>query len=298
MIPSPFTKLTLIFSALFSLLIIGLIGGSSIINKQTRVVFCNVGQGDATYIRIKNRVDLLIDAGADQKILSCLGKYMPFYDRKIELAIISHPQKDHFGGFVNIIQRYQIEKLLLPAIDSADRSFTTLKNELLNKKTAVILTQAGDQILINNAKLQFYWPTNSFLTKNLINDKPRQISGKKLGASSLDANYFSLIFMFERSHFRVLFPGDAPASILNKFTEKDKLKTTILKIPHHGSKNGLSKKFLQLADPSVAVISVGKNNPHGHPSAEVLEMLQAMKIKIKRTDEEGDIVFKINSNVK
>jgi len=295
MISSPFTKLTLIFSALFSLLIIGLVSVSSVIDDRTKVVFCNVGQGDAAYIRIKNKVDILIDAGADQKILSCLGKYMPFYDRKIELVIISHPQKDHFGGFVNIIQRYQIEKLLLPAIDSSDRSFTALKNAVLNKKTAVILAQAGDHILINNVKLQFYWPTNSFLTKNLINDKPRQIAGKKLGASSLDANYFSLILMFEEGNFRVLFPGDAPASILNKFTEKDKLKTTILKIPHHGSKNGLSKKFLQLANPSVAVISVGKNNPFGHPALAVLETLQAMKIKIKRTDEEGDIVFKLNN---
>jgi competence protein ComEC len=68
---------------------------------------------------------------------------------------------------------------------------------------------------------------------------------------------------------------------------------TFIKVPHHGSKNGLTKKFLSLINPAIAVISVGKNNAYGHPAKEVLEMLKAQKVKIKRTDEEGNIVFKL-----
>ncbi|MEK7109611.1 MAG: MBL fold metallo-hydrolase, partial [Patescibacteria group bacterium] len=73
-------------------------------------------------------------------------------------------------------------------------------------------------------------------------------------------------------------------------------KVDILKIPHHGSKNGLTKKFLDLADPEVAVISVGKNNFYGHPSNKVLDMLKAKNTQIRRTDRDGDIVFKIPSS--
>ncbi|PIP63493.1 hypothetical protein COW97_02205 [Candidatus Roizmanbacteria bacterium CG22_combo_CG10-13_8_21_14_all_34_12] len=91
----------------------------------------------------------------------------------------------------------------------------------------------------------------------------------------------------------VLFTGDASPFVLGRLSHSTIGKVDILKVPHHGSKNGLTKKFLDLADPSTAVISVGKNNSYGHPSKEVLDMLKAKNIKIRRTDEEGDIVFKL-----
>jgi len=299
MIPSPFTKLTLFFSALFSLLVIGLIYVFSIVDDRTKVVFCDVGQGDAAYIRINNQTDILIDSGPDDKVLSCLGKHMPFYDRKIELAILSHPQKDHYGGFLQLIDRYQISRLIIPLVDNnADQQFIRLKQKLTTNKIPLSILKAGDLINMKNAKLFFFWPTKNFLNTSLVFDKPRLVNNVVLGASGLDSNYFSSVFSLQIDNFRLLFTGDAPGQVLNRLPEKNKLKTTVLKIPHHGSKNGLTKKFLLLADPTVTVINVGKNNSYGHPSKEVLDMLKAMNIKIRRTDLEGDIVFKINSNFK
>jgi len=296
MTPSPFTKIALFFSALFSLLVIGLIYMSSIISDQTKVVFCDVGQGDAAYVRLNNQTDILIDSGPDDRVLSCLGKYMPFYDRKIELAILSHPQKDHFGGFLQLIDRYQISLLVIPPVDnSADQQFINLKQKLTNNRIKLSILKAGDQISINSTKLFFFWPTKKFLDASLVFDKPRLVNNIILGASGLDSNYFSSILSFQIDDFRLLFTGDAPGQVLDRLPEKNKLKTTILKVPHHGSKNGLTKKFLQLADPAVAVINVGKNNTYGHPSKEVLDMLKAANVKIRRTDEEGNIVFKVKS---
>lgn len=278
-------------------------------DKKTKIVFCDVGQGDASYIRIKNQVDILVDAGPDKKVLTCLGKYMPFYDRKIELAILSHPQKDHFGGFLYLLDRYQIEKMLMSPLDNPSQSFNKLKKKLSQKKISLYFPKAGTKIKILNDSLNFYWPTEEFIAKNLLlppsylnNDRRQNEQNilKVLGASSLDDNNFSFVFSFEENNFRVIYTGDATPQVLNALdlslvtrSSDNDTKTTILKIPHHGSKNGLTKKFLQLANPRIAVISVGKNNSYGHPAKEILEMLQASKIKIKRTDEEGNIIFKL-----
>ncbi len=274
-------------------------------DKQTKIVFCDVGQGDASYIRVRNRVDVLIDAGPDRKVLSCLGKHMPFWDRQIEIAFISHPQKDHFGGFLFLLDRYQIEKILMPPIDNPSQSFKKLKEKIVDKKSKIYFPKAGTKItILNNNKIEFYWPTEKFITNHLISSpvKTRANFQNVLGSSTFDNNNFSLIFLFEENNsphdkFRVLFTGDATSQVLDELVSNKKHNdfpaTDILKVPHHGSKNGLTKNFLHLANPRVAVISVGKNNSYGHPAKKVLEMLKAQGIKIKRTDEEGDVVFKL-----
>ena len=95
-----------------------------------------------------------------------------------------------------------------------------------------------------------------------------------------------------------MFTGDASPFVLGRLSHGAIDKIDILKIPHHGSKNGLTKKFLDLADPSIAVISVGKNNSYGHPHQQILDMLKAKNIKIRRTDEEGVIIFRISADGK
>src|SRR3990167_4021962 len=110
----------------------------SYLNNETKVVFCDVGQGDATYIRIYNKVDILIDAGSDRKVLQCLGKYMPFFDKTIELAVLSHPQKDNFGGFEYILDRYEIMLFILNPINNSAISFHTLIKKLENKKVELV----------------------------------------------------------------------------------------------------------------------------------------------------------------
>ncbi len=278
-------------------------------DKKTKLVFCDVGQGDAAYIRVKNKIDVLVDAGPDRKVLSCLGKYMPFWDRKIELAIVSHPQKDHFGGFLYLLDRYQIEKMLISPVDNPSQSFKQLKEKISQKKIRIDFPKARTKINILNDRIDFYWPKEEFIAKNIIPAK-----AGILGVSTLDDNNFSLIFVFQEGYFRAFFTGDATPRVLNTLTESDdfekilrlprpggvaqddNVKIDIVKIPHHGSKNGLTKKFLQLANPTLAVISVGKNNSYGHPAKEVLDMLKAQGVKIKRTDDEGDIVFKLPLN--
>lgn len=271
---SPISKNDFIKALILSLSIIFSIIFYQINDRRTKIVFCDVGQGDAAYIRIKNKVDVLVDAGPDNKTLNCLGKYMPFWDRKIELAFLSHHDKDHYGGFSQVIDRYKIDRFLTIDYRFDNKTFQKLKKKIQTKKINYKNIFAEDKIKIFNDEFRIYWPSKDL--------------------KSYDSNDYSLVFIFQEKDFRLLFTGDASPFVMNSLSSQSITKVNILKIPHHGSKNGLTEKFLQLADPSVVVISVGKNNSYGHPAKETLELLRAYKVKIKRTDIEGDIIFKIN----
>ncbi len=290
MFQSAVSKRTLFFAFLFSICILGLLYLSQWIKPQV-VVFCDVGQGDGTYIRLKNNVDIVIDAGPDKKILECLGRYMPFYDRSIEYAFISHPQKDHLGGFLPILDYYTVKSFWLNPIYSDSKLFSKLIRTLRNKKIKTYHPLAGTTILIKDTSIRFYWPSEDFLRENSVIDHK---TDKEYKVTGVDLNNFSMIFTLKNLYFSGLFTGDASTEVLNRLLNQSEVKSKVLKIPHHGSKNGLSKKFLRLADPTYAVISAGKNNSYGHPSTEVLDMLKASNTQIKRTDLEGDVVFRLS----
>ena len=76
------------------------------------------------------------------------------------------------------------------------------------------------------------------------------------------------------------------------------LKSTVLKIPHHGSKTSSTEEFLKLVSPQISLIGVGKNNTFGHPNSEVLERITSMKSKVYRTDECGEITIIVNKKGK
>lgn len=271
MFESPVKIRDLILFSVISFTILLLIFLLSFFNDQTKIVFCDVGQGDAAYIRIKNKIDILIDAGPDKGVLTCLGKYMPFWDRKIELAFLSHPNSDHYNGYFFITDRYHIDKFI--TVDTSglivSKTYKKLLSKISDHDIPVLFKVASDQIKVEGEKFIFYWPPYGFRSPN--------------------DNDFSSVILFND----VLFTGDASPFVLGRLSHGAIKKINILKVPHHGSKNGLTKKFLELADPSMAVISVGKNNSYGHPSREVLDLFEAKNIKIRRTDKDGDIVFNL-----
>lgn len=278
MFESPVKIRDIIFFSFFSIVIIFSIFLASYFDGRTKIVFCNVGQGDAAYIRIDNKIDVLIDAGPDKSVLSCLGKYMPFWDREIELAFLSHPNNDHYNGYFFIADRYKIDKFITVDSPIFSKTYKKLLEIMAKKKIPVIYKIAGDKINAGNGQFTLYWPPKNF---NSAND-----------------NDFSQILLFRYNGFTALFTGDASPFIMGRLSHNSIPKIEVLKVPHHGSKNGLTKKFLDLADPSVAVISVGKNNSYGHPSSQVLDMLNAKNIKIRRTDTDGDVVLKVSKVIK
>ncbi len=286
----PFISLkTLVIFVCICLFLVGVLFIVQIRNTQTLIVFCDVGQGDGAYIRIRNKIDIVIDSGPDRKILDCLGRYMPFYDRKIEFAFLSHPQKDHYGGFEYLFQHYSIGTFFMNPIDnSTSSSFRQLKQLIEQKNIQVQTFYTGDSINLEDATITSLWPDKSFVKNNVGN-----------GIAKIDLNQFSQFLLFTEKNTSILFTGDfefnnspflQPLLHLAGVTWR----LEVLKIPHHGSKNGLTEKALQIINPQEAIISVGKNNSYGHPSKQTLDLIQKYNIGLRRTDKEGNVVFRLN----
>lgn len=248
---------------------------------QERVIFCDVGQGDGAMIMM-GATQIIIDGGQDNSLAGCVGKYMPYFDRKIEYLIISHPDADHFVGAIEILQRYFVEHVIVNGDESSSPEWREFE-KLSAGRTSV--ASASDDIKIGNGEIKFLSP-----------EKDRQYK---------DNNEKSLVFKFifplvakgevakpmGDESLSILFTGDLPETIeKNLVQEKVDLASDILKVGHHGSKTSSSENFLRAVHPRLATISVGAGNKYGHPNYIILKRLQNLGIKYLRTDESGDIV--------
>lgn len=241
------------------------------INDKLHIVACDVGQGDAILIQ-QSATQILIDGGPDRKVLDCLGRHMPFWDRQIELAISTHIDKDHSGGFVDVFDRYKVINFLTNDLDNP--LFSTQNSQVIKKVvggsgTKVIYPDVGMVIRVGMIYLDILHPAKGFSSKN--------------------TNDYSIVNVLRYVDFKAIFTGDIELNISEDLFERNKIEPVdYIKISHHGSKNGTSEKLLELLRPKLAVISVGKNS-YGHPHKEILQMLNTTNAKILRTNEIGDI---------
>ena len=259
-----FLSLFLIWGGIFSCL-----------RQQFEIDFFDIGQGDSMLINIPYNQQILIDGGPDSKVLNSLGEKMPFYDRTIELIILTHPHSDHINGLIDVLSRYKVEKILLPKIENkpAEKDTESL-DEFMNlakkKSIPVFFADQGQEIIVNEEiKGEILWPLKNFQSDNL--------------------NDFSVILKLDYKNFCAYFTGDAEAVIQQQILSAENLsECQLLKVPHHGSKTALEEDFLKKINSKMAVISVGKNS-YGHPAQETLEKLESQKIKYFRTDQDGII---------
>lgn len=245
---------------------------------KLHVVFCDVGEGDGIYIRTEDAKNILIDGGPDDSILTCLSNHMPFWDRKIDIVFLSHPHADHLTGLISVLNRYQVMHYVTEKVENGTIIEKAEKQLLADKNLTANYFSEGDQIVISEkTKFKTLWPT-----KEMINS--RLESGKK---DNLDLNGFALGQLLIYENFTVLFTSDIEIPAIDRIAEKAG-RGTVLKVSHHGSKNGLNQTVLDNTMPKLAVISVGKNS-YGHPTSQVLNLLKNANIKTLRTDQMGDI---------
>lgn len=235
------------------------------------VVFFDVGQGDAIFIETPQDHQVLIDGGPDTSVLEKLGKEMPFWDKNIDLLILTHPDHDHLAGLIEVLQRYKVDNVLWTGVVKDTAEYAKWL-ELLEEQQ-VIIAQAGQRIILSDVIIDVLFPFN-----NLEGESPKDINNTSI----------VLRLSFKESSF--LFTGDLHKSVEEDLVEKQVfLASDILKISHHGSKTSSSEKFIEYVSPEIAVISVGRNNSYGHPHQETLETLKKYDIRVERTDQRGDI---------
>jgi competence protein ComEC len=266
--------------------------------QDLRLVACDVGQGDAILATHKS-TQILIDGGSGNKVIDCLGRYMPFWDRQIEVVVLTHPQLDHYGGLIEVFERYDVKIFIANAVDASSQGYQVLKSLVGGSGVKVVNPSTGMVIGGDLMHLDIVYPTQEFLSseKCLSTDEKQDVLGSC--TSSKDPNEFSIVAILRYKKFNALLTGDVQppvtdevANILEKMSDHT---VNYVKIPHHGSKNGLTKKLLEVVEPRLAVISVGKNS-WGHPNEETLSMLKDKKIEILRTDEEGDVIVESDGN--
>lgn len=268
-------------------------------DRQLRVHFFDIGQGDSILIETKNKKNILIDAGPDDKVIRKLEKNISIND-DIDMAIMTHPDSDHVAGFIYVLDKYNVKNILTNGdTDKYSEVYKELKNKIdkqnkdINSK--LITANCGDEISIegdNDLHLYVLHPMQGSLVIN-------------------DSNDNSIVVLLVYGKYSFLFTGDAGKDVEKKLffnidmcfasttanTIKNNLKNlTVLKASHHGSSTGSSEEFIKKLKPEYVVISAGKNNRYGHPSLDTLQILNKYSKNILNTINDGDITFETDGN--
>lgn len=265
-------------------------------DSNLHLIACDVGQGDAILATYKN-TQILMDGGPDNSVLDCLARHMPFWDREIELVAMSHPQKDHYQGLIEVVRRYQVDSFLTSGLDSGNDGFQVLKKEVGSRGIRVVPSSAGSTIRLGLISLDILHPSEQFVAVEATKLLSKQVTNPlALYSSEKDPNFFSIVAILRFGEFDALLTGDIDPVISNQLSVNPLVgRVEYLKVPHHGSKNGLTQDLLEIIRPQVAVISAGKNNSYGHPHKEILDLLSnqvtssTVGRKLLRTDLEGDV---------
>ncbi|MZK53902.1 ComEC/Rec2 family competence protein [Clostridium beijerinckii] len=236
------------------------------------VHYIDVGQGDCILVQVNNK-NLLIDSGpkSDRKKLF---NYLSGLDlNKLDYVIATHPHEDHIGNMDDIIKTYSIGTFYAPKVESTTKSFEDMVDALKDKnlKVHVLKNNSTSIDLGENTKVNVFSPNKDFYD---------------------NLNNYSPVIKIQYGNTSFLFTGDAEKEVEKEILNNNEdISADVLKVGHHGSSTSTSKDFLKKVNPSIAVISVGKDNIYNHPDAITTKLLDENNIKTYRTDKDGTIVI-------
>jgi len=243
-------------------------------SKALEVDFLDVGQGDAILIKTPDHQRILIDGGPSNAVVNKLGENLPFFDKKIDLIILTHPHADHLDGLIEILKRYEVKKILSTGVIHTTPDYLSWLEEIKNQNVPMEIARAGQTLDFDGGiKMEIFYPSEDSAGRQVENLNNTSIVAK---------------LVFGQTSF--LFTGDAETEAEESLLVGDfDLQADVLKVAHHGSKNSTSQNFLEKVQPKFAVISVGADNQFGHPNTMTLKRLENIGAEIFRTDQDGDI---------
>lgn len=241
---------------------------------RLHIYFMDVGQGDSALIVTPSGKQIIIDGGPDTSTLTHLSTHMPFFDRSIDMLVLTHPEMDHIFAFPEILRRYRVGRVLMTGIDASLPRYGEFLSLLLEQRIPVwIADPAHDIDLGDGTVLDIVWPPPNLL-----------------GTTRKDMNNSSIVLRVLYSSGSILFTGDMEEKEEHEVLASGAdISATVLKVGHHGSKTSSGTGFLLAANPRSAIISARKNSRYGHPHAVILERLRALGIAVRVTAWEGTI---------
>lgn len=221
---------------------------------------------------------MLIDGGRGMRVLTPLDRVFIHKDRYIDLVFLSHPDKDHFGGLLRVIERYEIGAFLLSTTQADNKEFRILLEEIAKKKIPLVVLKKGDRISQKDTYIEVLSPRSAM-------------------ESEKNTNEASLVLRAVAEGVAVLFTGDIGQKTERKIiAETETVRSQILKVPHHGSKYSSSMEFLAEVGPLISVIGVGENS-YGHPTKETLQRLYDVGSEVFRTDLDGTVKISVRDGI-
>ena len=238
------------------------------------VTFLDVGQGDAILIEGPDGHRVLVDGGpSGEAISSALGRRLPFYDRRLDLVVLTHPQQDHLGGLPRVLADYSVRRVISSPAHPNTAAYRAWSHALSEHDTANVPARRGQAIDLGDGAVL-----------SVLSPDPEQPPG------SQPPNDTSVVLRLTMGELSFLLTGDitenGEAALIRTGAD---LASNVLKIAHHGSRSSTSDAFLSRTTPLIDVISVAAENPYGHPTDDVLARLAGDLVL--RTDHHGDITL-------
>lgn len=239
----------------------------------------NVGQGDALFIESPTGAQIMFDGGPARKVLGPLARVMSPFDKSIDVIVITNPDADHIGGFLDILKNYKVSYVFEPGTLTDSKIYQNLKTEIKKQNIPDILAKRGMRLDIGGgAIIDILFPDRD--------------------VSSWATNDGSVVARLSYGNTSIMLTGDSTMKtekIILEENSEARLKSTILKVGHHGSRTSSSDSFVKAVAPVYALISNGKDNKYGHPHKETLDTLAQFVVKVLRTDLLGAIIIKCDT---
>ncbi len=256
-------------------LALSVLAGFRLQDADAEIVFLDVGQGDAILIQ-QGTEQILIDGGSGSSVVEKLGNYMPFWDRKIETVMLSHPHADHYAGLIDVFERFEVEKFIWTGALEEAKDFEVFLEKVAAENCEEEIAHANrDYKFGEEIDIDILYPFS-----------PHQFTDQEVK----NMNNTSFVAKVVSPNKAILLTGDAEKEVEEELLNHNiYLQADILKAGHHGSKTSSSENFVKAVDPEKAIFCAGENNKFNHPAELIVERYESLGIEPLTLWETGDI---------
>jgi competence protein ComEC len=250
-----------------------------IANPYLTVRFLDVGQGDAIQIITPDGYEMLVDGGSNAQVLRSLNEGRSFFDKHIDIVVATHPDTDHIGGLTDVLDRYQVENIVMTMNQSDSPAATAFNLASTDETDDIYYAETVSEIKLGaSTTVTFFSP--------------------KIDTTNWNRNNSSIVMKISYGEIDFLLTGDVSTEVENYLVNKfrTELASEVLKLGHHGSDTSTSEELLDITQPLYAVVSAGIDNRYGHPSSDVIERVETRNIKTLNTAISGTIEFFTDGN--
>ena len=256
---------------------------------EVRVTFLDVGQGDACVVELPDGRTVLIDAGAQYDTLdmgrAVVGPYL--WERgitRLDHVIATHPQLDHVGGLAWVVRSFDVGRYWSNGV-AREEPFYRRLHDALHARSLVEERAEEGQAIIDSGPCRL-----DVLNPPAGPGRRLPAGGREEASSGSVLNNLSIVTRLQCGVQTVVLTADAEADALGRLHRLGShARATVLKVPHHGAASSLYRPWIDQAGAKTAVVSVGRQNPYGHPAPDVVAAYREAGVHLLRTDRDGAV---------